>query len=99
MREDDRTRGIGDALLDQRNLAGIGNIWKAESCFLAGLDPWKPTAEVGDDELLQLVENIRPLMAESAERGGHITTFDGDRRGATWVYERAGSRAGAAARS
>ena len=90
MREDDRTRGIGEALLDQRNLAGIGNIWKAESCFLAGLDPWKPTAAVGDDQLVQLVENIRPLMFESAERGGHITTFAGDRSGATWVYERAG---------
>ncbi len=90
LREDDQTRGIGDALLDQRNLAGIGNIWKAESCFLAGLDPWKPTAGVADDQLLELVRAIRPLMAESAERGGHITTFPGDRPGATWVYERAG---------
>ncbi len=42
LREDDPTRGIGDALLDQRNLCGIGNLWKAEACFLAGLDPWKP---------------------------------------------------------
>ena len=38
------TRGIGDALLDQRNLAGIGNIWKAEACFAARLDPWRPLA-------------------------------------------------------
>lgn len=81
VREDDRTRGIGEALLDQRNLAGIGNIWKAESCFLAGLDPWKPVSEVGDDELLLLVRTVRPLMAESAERG---------RPGTPWVYERAG---------
>ena len=90
IREDDQTRGLGEALLDQRNLAGIGNIWKAESCFMAGLDPWKPTAEVDDGRLLGLVENIRPLMAKSAERGGHITTFEGDRRGATWVYGRDG---------
>ena len=41
LREDDPTRGIGDALLDQRNIAGIGNIWKAEACFLAGVDPWR----------------------------------------------------------
>ena len=35
------TRPIGDALLDQRTLAGIGNLWKAESCFAAALDPWR----------------------------------------------------------
>ena len=39
LREDDQTRGIADALLDQRNLAGIGNLWKAEACFLAGREP------------------------------------------------------------
>src|ERR671916_2573681 len=38
LREDDPTRGIADALLDQRNVAGIGNTWKAEACFLARLD-------------------------------------------------------------
>ena len=36
LREDDPTRGIGDALLDQRIVAGIGNIWKCEACFLVG---------------------------------------------------------------
>ena len=36
-----RTRAVGDALIDQRTLAGIGNIWKSESCFAAALDPWK----------------------------------------------------------
>ena len=41
LRSDDPTRGIGDALLDQRNVAGIGNIWKCESCFAAGIDPWR----------------------------------------------------------
>ena len=60
VREDDQTRGVGETLLDQRNLAGIGNIWKAESCFLAGLDPWKPASEVGDDELLALVRDHPP---------------------------------------
>jgi endonuclease VIII len=90
VREDDQTRGIGDALLDQRNLAGIGNVWKSEACFMAGVDPFKPTAEVPDDQLLEMVRAIRPLMERSAERGGRITTFPGDRPGATWVYERDG---------
>ena len=33
LREDDPTRPIGDALLDQRTIAGIGNLWKVEGCF------------------------------------------------------------------
>ena len=90
LREDDPTRGIGEALLDQRNLAGIGNIWKSESCFLAGVDPWRRTRAVSDAEALGIVRGARPLMQASAERGGHITTFEGDRPGATWVYERQG---------
>jgi endonuclease-8 len=90
LREDDQTRGIGDALLDQRNLAGIGNVWKAEACFMAGLDPFKATGEVPDEQVLELVRAIRPLMERSAQRGGRITTFPGDRPGATWVYERDG---------
>ena len=36
LREDDPTRPIGDALLDQRTIAGIGNLWKVEGCFAAG---------------------------------------------------------------
>jgi len=42
LREDDPTRPFGDALLDQRNVAGLGNIWRSEACFLAGVDPWRP---------------------------------------------------------
>lgn len=83
-------RGIADALLDQRNLAGIGNIWKSESCFMAGVDPWRKVADVTDAEALEIVRGARPLMIESAQRGGHITTYPGDSRGATWVYDRAG---------
>ena len=39
VREDDPTRGVGDALLDQRNVAGLGNIWKSEGCFLGRRGP------------------------------------------------------------
>jgi endonuclease-8 len=89
LREDDPTRGIGDALLDQRNVAGFGNIWKSESCFLAGVDPWRPVAGVSDAEALRIVRAARPLMRESAERGGRIVTAPG-RVWETWVYERSG---------
>ena len=47
LRHDDPTRPIGDALLDQRTLAGIGNLWKVEGCFAAGIDPWRPTGRGG----------------------------------------------------
>ena len=69
LREDDPTRPIGDALLDQRTVAGIGNMWKSEGCFAAAIDPWRPTGDVGDDEVLAIVRATRPGMAQSALDG------------------------------
>jgi endonuclease-8 len=69
LRADDPTRPIGDAILDQRTIAGIGNLWKVEGCFLAGIDPWRPTSDVNDEEVLRIVRGIRPLMQESAMHG------------------------------
>jgi len=69
LREDDPTRPIGDALLDQRTIAGIGNLWKAEGCFAAGIDPWRPAGEVGDDEVLAVVAEVRRRMQRSAADG------------------------------
>jgi endonuclease-8 len=82
LREDDPTRGIGDALLDQRNIAGIGNVWKSEGCFDAGLDPWRRVADVPDDDVLGMVRATRARMQDSVERGGHIRGIQ--------VYDRAG---------
>jgi endonuclease VIII len=81
LREDDQSRGIGEALLDQRNLCGIGNIWKSEACFAAGVDPWRRVSAVTDAEALSIVEAVRPLMRVSVGRGGHPTTSVYDRRG------------------
>ena len=82
LREDDPTRGIGDALLDQRNIAGIGNVWKSESCFDAALDPWRSVGDVSDDEALVVVRAARTRMQESVSRGGHIRGLQ--------VYDRSG---------
>jgi endonuclease-8 len=82
LRGDDPTRGIGDALLDQTTIAGIGNIWKAEGCWEAAIDPWRPVAEVSDAEALSIVERVRPRMRRSAELGPR--TID------PRVYDRAG---------
>jgi endonuclease-8 len=70
LREDDPTRPIGDALLDQRTVAGIGNVWKAESCFAAAIDPWRPVGRTTDDEARAIVGVARERMARSA-RDGH----------------------------
>jgi len=69
LREDDPTRPIGDALLDQRTIAGIGNLWKVEGCFAAGLDPWRRTGDVSDEEALAVVHEARPRMRASATDG------------------------------
>ena len=69
LREDDPTRPIGDALLDQRTLAGIGNLWKVEACHGTHIDPWRSAADVSDDEALALVRWARPRMQESAQTG------------------------------
>jgi endonuclease-8 len=82
LREDDQSRGVGDALLDQRNVAGVGNVWKSEGCFRTGLDPWRPLGSLGDDEALAVVREVRRLMQASVEGGGHPRGLQ--------VYERAG---------
>jgi endonuclease-8 len=69
LRHEDPTRGIGDALLDQRTIAGIGNLWKSEGCFAAGIDPWRPVAKVSDEEALAIVRETRPRMQASAADG------------------------------
>jgi endonuclease-8 len=94
LRADDPTRTLGDALLDQRNLAGIGNAWKSEGCFVARVDPWRRLADVSDAEALAVVAAVRPLMQRSVERGGPIATVEPGRGAGpgrpTWVFERAG---------
>jgi endonuclease-8 len=56
---------LGEALLNQRLVAGIGNIFKSESCFEAGLNPWR-TAESFEREQIDLVMEI---AARQMERG------------------------------
>jgi endonuclease-8 len=60
-------RQVGDALLDQRLVAGIGNIWRSESLWEAGLSPWRPVADVTDDELRATLEAAHRLMAASVD--------------------------------
>ena len=69
LREDDQTRTLGDALLDQHVVAGIGNIWKTEGCFTAAIDPWRRLRDVSDEEALSVIHAVRPLMQASVANG------------------------------
>jgi endonuclease-8 len=69
LRQDDPTRPIGDALLDQRTVAGIGNIWKSEGCWEAGVSPWRHVADVSDTEAVAIIDGARPRMLRSGTRG------------------------------
>lgn len=80
LRRADQRRAIGDALLDQRLVAGIGNLWKAESLWLAQVSPWRPLGGVGDEELRSVLREAARLMRRS---------LDG-RRGRRAVYRVAG---------
>jgi endonuclease-8 len=86
----DPARPVGEALLDQRNLAGIGNVYKAEVLFLRGIDPWRPVGEVAD--LPALVELAHRLLEANKERFGMVTTGVARRGEETWVYGREGRR-------
>ncbi len=69
LRAGDRSRAVGEALLDQRTVAGIGNVWKAESCFAAGIDPWRAVGAISDAEALALVAFARGRCGLRRGRG------------------------------
>ena len=62
-------RTLGASLLDQRLLAGVGNIFKSEACFAAGVDPWHRINELDDEELRAVLLAARELMLAAAASG------------------------------
>jgi endonuclease VIII len=61
-RRDDQHRAVGDALLDQRLVAGIGNVWKAESLWHARVSPWQSLLHVSQADLMATLEHAHRLM-------------------------------------
>ena len=95
----DPTRQVGDALMDQRIVGGIGNVYKSETCFLAGVDPWRAVGSLSPEEAAALGATAARLLAAGVAEGGAIRTFTpppgarpvrpgGGRT--TWVYRRRG---------
>jgi endonuclease-8 len=73
------SRALGDALLDQTLVAGIGNIFKSEACFAARVDPWRPIADVADGDLRAVLRAARELMLEAVSGDRHYAVYRGRR--------------------
>nr|WSW66433.1 DNA glycosylase [Streptomyces sp. NBC_00995] len=97
----DPARPLGEALLDQRNLAGIGNIYKCELCFLARATPWLPIGRLPEPTAALLVTTAKQLLEANRDRPVRATTAGARPRPAApaprnrrtgqdlWVYGRA----------
>jgi endonuclease-8 len=73
---------VSAALLDQRAVAGIGNIWRNETLFHERIDPWALIGDLDDATVERLVETARRLLSRS------LASPSG--RSPMWVYQRAG---------
>ncbi|MGV0097906.1 DNA-formamidopyrimidine glycosylase family protein, partial [Streptomyces californicus] len=73
-------RPVGEALLDQRNLAGIGNVYKCELCFLARVTPWLPVGDLPEGVLPRLVTAAERLLYANRDRPTRTTTIAAELR-------------------
>jgi endonuclease-8 len=89
---------VGVALLNQRAMAGVGNVFKSETLFVAGIHPKRPVSSLSEEELRTLVSKARELLLANVRSPAPSTTFRGYRRttgmvnprAALWVYSRTG---------
>lgn len=83
----DPARPVGEALLDQRCVAGIGTFFRAETLFIRRTNPWRAA---GDVDLAVLLETARKLMRQAVIARRQVTTGDARRGQECYVFERAG---------
>ncbi|MFB9908236.1 DNA-formamidopyrimidine glycosylase family protein [Allokutzneria oryzae] len=83
----DPNRELGLALLDQRVMAGVGNLYKSEVCFILGVSPWAPVSSADAGRVVNLA---RKLLLRNAFRPEQSTTGELARGRQHWVYERGG---------
>lgn len=81
-------RAIGLTLLDQRVMAGLGNVYRSELCFLRGVLPTRPTSEAGD--LRAWIDLSRRTLFANRDRPERVFTGDTRPGRQKWVYGRAG---------
>lgn len=83
----DPGRALGEALLDQRNLAGVGNVYKSELCFLLRVTPWLPVGALPEERAARLPDLAKKVLEANRDRPVRNTT--GHRRHDLFVYGRA----------
>ena len=94
---------LGHVLLKQHVLAGLGNVYKSEICFLLGVSPFRKVADLSDRQLEEIVTTSRRLIAANVleDSGDGIVTYQGRKRRTTrnadpgaslWVYARKGQK-------
>ena len=92
---------IADALLDQSVLAGVGNVFKSEICFVNGLHPFRKTGTLTREDVIATIASARKLLRANVleDSSDMIVTYRGQQRRTThasdpsdslWVYGRAG---------
>jgi endonuclease-8 len=92
---------VADALLDQSTLAGVGNVFKSEICFVNGLNPFRTVESLTRDEAAATIASAQKLLRANVleDSGDMIVTYRGQQRRTTrasnpseslWVYGRAG---------
>jgi endonuclease VIII len=91
---------IGDVLLHQRVLAGVGNVFKSEVCFVTGINPFCRVADLSPEQISMLIATSKKLVASNVleNSGNMIVTYRGQRRTthqaspgeSLWVYSRNG---------
>lgn len=84
-----RHRPIGETLLNQTVVSGIGNVYKSELLFCEGIHPLTPTVTLSDDDLFKLRDLAAFLLRRNLENGPRRTRFRGDEQ-KLWVYGRRG---------
>ncbi len=86
--QEEPDRPVGVALLDQRVMGGLGNVFRCELCFLIGADPLSPVGAVAD--LPRAIELARELVTANRDNPDQVATGDPRAGHSHWVYGRAG---------
>ncbi|HXJ62285.1 MAG TPA: DNA-formamidopyrimidine glycosylase family protein [Actinomycetota bacterium] len=82
----DPARPVGEALVDQRVMAGPGNVYRSEICFLRGVDPRTPVGDVPDPAAM--VALTKRLLEANRTRPARVTTGNTREGQRLWVYGR-----------
>ena len=81
---------VGVAVMRQALAAGIGNVYKSETLFLCGVDPFRRAGDLTDETLLEIARTARRLMLDNLRGRAPRTTRHAPGRGRLWVYGRGG---------